>query len=93
MPTIASGGIEVGDCGVKVTVVGGEHATGDNMLGLGVTSMSAGSETEPGGYATSPEALEQFEVTDSRRPCDVTASIKAHGFDPVWKDWDAVFDK
>lgn len=65
----------------------------DNMLGLGVTSMSAGSETEPGGYATSPEALEQFEVTDSRRPCDVTASIKAHGFDPVWKDWDAVFDK
>ena len=26
----------------------------DNMMRLGVTSMSAGSQTEPGGYATSP---------------------------------------
>ena len=65
----------------------------EKMSCMEIVGMSAGSETEPGGYATSPEALEQFEVTDSRRPCDVTASIKAHGFDPVWKDWDAVFDK
>ena len=64
----------------------------DNMMTLGVTSMSAGSQTEPGGYATSPDALEQFEVTDSRSPRDVTESIRAHGYDPVWKDWDAVFD-
>lgn len=64
----------------------------DNMMTLGVTSMSAGSQTEPGGYATSPEALEQFSVTDERRPVDVVDSIRRHGYEPVWKDWDAVFD-
>lgn len=65
----------------------------DNMLGLGMTSMSAGSQTEPGGYASTPEALEQFEVTDARTPQQVTDSVRMHGFDPVWKDWDAVFDR
>lgn len=64
----------------------------DNMMRLGVTSMSAGSQTEPGGYATSPEALEQFEVTDNRTPAQVTESIRKHGYEPVWKDWDAIFD-
>lgn len=64
----------------------------DNMMSLGVTSMSAGSQTEPGGYATSPEALEQFAVTDERKPVDVVSSIRRHGYEPVWKDWDSVFD-
>jgi 2-iminoacetate synthase len=65
----------------------------DNMMSLGVTSMSAGSKTEPGGYVSSPDALEQFTITDDRTPCDVVNSISAHGYEPVWKDWDAVFDK
>lgn len=64
----------------------------DNMMRLGVTSMSAGSKTDPGGYASAPESLEQFEVSDERTPSEVEASIRAHGYDPVWKDWDAVFD-
>lgn len=64
----------------------------DHILNLGVTSMSAGSQTEPGGYATSPEALEQFEVSDERTPSDVAESIRQHGCEPVWKDWDAIFD-
>jgi 2-iminoacetate synthase len=64
----------------------------DNMMSLGVTSMSAGSKTEPGGYVSSPDALEQFTITDGRTPHDVVASISAHGYEPVWKDWDAVFD-
>ena len=64
----------------------------DNIMRLGVTSMSAGSQTEPGGYATSPEALEQFEVSDDRSPASVAAAIRANGYEPVWKDWDAVFD-
>lgn len=64
----------------------------DNLIPLGVTSMSAGSRTEPGGYATSPEALEQFEVSDERTPAEVASSIKGHGYEPVWKDWDAIFD-
>ena len=64
----------------------------DNMMRLGVTSMSAGSKTDPGGYASAPESLAKFEVSDERTPREVEASIRAHGYDPVWKDWDAVFD-
>lgn len=64
----------------------------DNMMALGVTSMSAGSRTEPGGYVSTPEALEQFEVSDERTPAEVAEAIRAHGYEPVWKDWDAVFD-
>ncbi len=64
----------------------------DNILTLGVTSMSAGSQTEPGGYCSTPDALEQFEVSDGRSPMEVEAAIRSRGYDPVWKDWDAVFD-
>ena len=64
----------------------------DNMIGLGVTSMSAGSKTEPGGYVSEPDALEQFEITDNRTPDQVADAIRKHGYEPVWKDWDAVFD-
>lgn len=64
----------------------------DHIMRLGVTSMSAGSQTEPGGYATSPEALEQFEVSDDRSPMYVAEAIRTNGYEPVWKDWDAIFD-
>lgn len=64
----------------------------DGMMPLGVTSMSAGSQTEPGGYASTPEALEQFEVSDTRTPAEVVRAIRDHGLEPVFKDWDAVFD-
>lgn len=63
-----------------------------NMMSLGVTSMSAGSETEPGGYALGKNALAQFKVTDSRSPQQVCSKIREGGYDVVWKDWDAVFD-
>lgn len=64
----------------------------DNIMTLGVTSMSAGSRTEPGGYVSTPEALEQFEVSDERTPADVAAAIRRNGLEPVWKDWDMIFD-
>lgn len=63
----------------------------DNLCTLGVTSMSAGSKTEPGGYKTYPQALEQFCVSDERPPCEVEAAVKAHGYEVVWKDWDRSF--
>lgn len=63
-----------------------------NMMKLGVTSMSAGSKTEPGGYASTPDALEQFEVTDDRTPAQVVDEIRALGYEAVWKDWDKAFD-
>ncbi len=65
----------------------------DNIATLGVTSMSAGSKTEPGGYATYPQALEQFEVSDGRTPSQVSDAIHNIGYETVWKDWDAVFDR
>ncbi len=63
-----------------------------SMMRLGITSMSAGSRTEPGGYASTINALEQFEVTDHRSPESVCQSIVNGGCDPVWKDWDQIFD-
>ncbi|MFI3269004.1 MAG: 2-iminoacetate synthase ThiH [Rikenellaceae bacterium] len=70
-----------------------EAAFRDNIATLGVTSMSAGSKTEPGGYATYPEALEQFEVSDGRTPEEVRRAIQRVGYEVVWKDWDASFDE
>ena len=63
----------------------------DNVLPLGVTTMSAYSSTHPGGYADDNiignEDLEQFAIDDNRRPEIVADAIKAKGLEPVWKDW------
>ena len=69
-----------------------EHKFRNNMATLGVTTMSAGSRTEPGGYATHVNCLEQFAVSDSTSPARVAADLMAIGREPVWKDWDRVFD-
>lgn len=60
----------------------------DNLIPIGVTSLSAGSRTEPGGYEVYPEALEQFATTDTRNPLEVARAIYNYGYQPVWKDWD-----
>ena len=59
----------------------------DALIPLGVTVMSAGSHTEPGGYAAPSAAEPQFEVSDDRSPEVVAAVLRARGYDPVWKDW------
>lgn len=64
----------------------------DNMCTLGVTTMSAGSKVNPGGYHTYPEALEQFAVSDSRTASEIEVRLRELGREPVWKDWDASFD-
>ena len=64
----------------------------NNIATLGVTSMSAGSKTDPGGYATYPQSLEQFAVSDERTPAQVEADIRRLGYEVVWKDWDKIFD-
>ena len=61
----------------------------DNMATLGVTTMSAESKTEPGGYFSYPEALEQFCVSDDRKATVVAERLRELGLEPVWKDWDA----
>jgi 2-iminoacetate synthase len=59
----------------------------DALVRLGVTSMSAGSHTEPGGYAADSHAEPQFEISDTRSPAEVATALRAAGYDPVWKDW------
>ena len=66
----------------------------DRAFRLGVTTMSAGSRTEPGGYASAEaeKNLEQFSISDERSPAEIAAMLAAAGYEPVWKDWDAAHD-
>ncbi|MEO8353948.1 MAG: 2-iminoacetate synthase ThiH, partial [Chthoniobacteraceae bacterium] len=82
----------------------------DLLLPLGVTMISAGSHTDPGGYTgegkpdlhltvrgreVKPQIMDeaagatgQFDIADHRSPAEMVATLRARGFDPVWKDWD-----
>jgi len=64
----------------------------DRAFPLGFTTMSAGSRTNPGGYASAPDSLEQFAVDDERSPSAVAAFLRSRGYEPVWKDWDSTYD-
>lgn len=61
----------------------------DNMLKLGATSFSAGSKTNPGGYASDDDTLEQFSVHDDRSAKEIAVMVKQKGYEVVWKDWDS----
>ncbi len=63
----------------------------DQLLHLGITQMSAGSRTSPGGYSEPANSTEQFAVSDTRPVKKVVAHLQSQGFDPVWKDWDPAF--
>jgi len=62
----------------------------NHAIQLGVTTMSAGSRTDPGGYQTTETELEQFEISDERNPDEVANMLVKAGLEPVWKDWDQV---
>ncbi len=64
----------------------------DHAFRLGFTSMSAGSRTNPGGYASAPDSLEQFEISDDRSPAEIAQLLRAQNYEPVWKDWDPTYD-
>jgi 2-iminoacetate synthase len=64
----------------------------ENLLPLGVTTMSAGSKTNPGGYAGEEDSLEQFSTSDDRSASEVRTMLSKRGYDPVWKDWDSSYD-
>jgi len=59
----------------------------NNIVNLGITSISAESKTNPGGYAVAPESLEQFEISDERSTEEVAEMLKDQGLEVVWKDW------
>lgn len=61
----------------------------DGILKLGITQLSAGSRTEPGGYQDPNDEAEQFEVADQRSAAEVARRLRELGYEPVWKDWEA----
>lgn len=65
----------------------------DHIIGLGITSISAGSRTNPGGYVVEPASLEQFEISDERSPGEIASVIRQQGYEPVFKDWDQCLQK
>ncbi len=76
-----------------------EHPTLRNgLVRLGVTHMSAGASTEPGGYSSFDETSwqqtkaeqpgEQFHIADERSPATIAAMIRSQGYEAVWKDFD-----
>lgn len=60
----------------------------NNIIKMGVTSMSAGARTNPGGYANKNNSLEQFHVADERSPKEIAEMVHEQGYEVVWKDWD-----
>jgi len=63
----------------------------DKLIELAITHISAGSKTTPGGYAVKTEAQGQFDISDKRELKEMTAIVRAKGYDPVIKDWDNNF--
>lgn len=60
----------------------------NHVIKLGITSMSAGSKTNPGGYVCDPKSLEQFEISDERDSQEIVQLIQSQGYEAVWKDWE-----
>ncbi|MDQ8179421.1 2-iminoacetate synthase ThiH [Pelagicoccus sp. SDUM812005] len=83
---------------VGITLSTREPATlRDGLAPIGITTMSAGSSTEPGGYSSFDESTfqqtrkqegEQFHIADERSPKEVAAVLARLGYEPVWKDFD-----
>ncbi len=64
----------------------------DAMLPLGITDMSAESQTNPGGYSGSEEEA-QFELSDHRSLDEILYMLSKNGYDPMIKNWDRSFIK
>lgn len=65
----------------------------DHIIPLGITSVSADSKTDPGGYANPEVNLEQFEINDKRPTSTFVEVIRKQGYEPVFKDWDMVLQE
>jgi len=59
----------------------------NNLLGLGVTKMSAGSSTAVGGYSNKSKSESQFDISDERSVEEIKQMIYSKGYQPVFKDW------
>lgn len=76
------------NCSTRETPVLRDHA-----LELGVTRMSAGSNTAVGGYnliKSSKDQEPQFDIEDHRSVGEIVQLLKKRNFDPVFTDWRAI---
>ncbi|MDF9301157.1 2-iminoacetate synthase ThiH [Aquimarina sp. W85] len=60
----------------------------EHIVNLGITSISAASKTNPGGYVVEQQSLEQFQISDERSTEAITRMLKDKGLEVVWKDWE-----
>lgn len=60
----------------------------NHAIKLGITSASAESKTDPGGYANPNVSLEQFEINDNRSTKEFLKIIQNQGYEPIFKNWD-----
>ncbi len=61
----------------------------NHLLEIGITRISAGSNTSVGGYALVPQEQQdpQFDIKDDRSVAEVIALLKSRNFDPIFTDW------
>lgn len=59
----------------------------DNLVGLGVTKMSAGVSTEVGGHSSSEKTESQFDISDTRTVDEMKKMLLSKGYQPIFKDW------
>jgi len=61
----------------------------DHLLGIGITRISAGSNTSVGGYEISKDSAQdpQFDIEDKRSVQEIIKSLKNNNFDPVFTSW------
>ncbi len=61
----------------------------NSILELGITRMSAGSNTSVGGYTlkTKQEQDPQFDIQDERSIKEIVQLLKSKNFDPIFTDW------
>ncbi len=62
----------------------------DRLLPLGVTRMSAGSCTAVGGRTDGEKTVGQFDISDERSVPEMAAMLQRAGWQPVFKDWQAL---
>lgn len=58
----------------------------DVVTPIAITSISAASSTQPGGYAEDHHDLPQFIISDDRSVKEVTEAMRLRGLEPVFRD-------
>jgi len=74
--------------GINLSTRENQHLR-NHALGLGVTRLSAGSNTSVGGYhkKDSLEQAPQFDIADRRSVAETIQLLKKKNFDPILTDW------